>query len=126
MRWTTRSARRRRADARRCPPPTGPISWFDGLSRLTLSQVATWLQAWKRALQHDCYCCEAFEHLTQHHLLSSVEEVQLIEEVRPAAPPAAAPHAWIARERDGSLWPTPREPRASKLAFAEACAPSAP
>lgn len=39
------------------------------------------IESYRRALQLDCYCYEAFEHLTQHHLLSSSEQEALMQEV---------------------------------------------
>jgi len=39
--------------------------------------VAT--QNYKEALHHDIYCFEAFQLLTQHHMLSRAEEIELFE-----------------------------------------------
>jgi|EP01049_Picozoa_sp_SAG25_P010783 anaphase-promoting complex subunit 6 len=38
-------------------------------------------QAYRRALQLDCCCYEAFKHLTQHHLLSAQDEQTLMSEI---------------------------------------------
>lgn len=57
-----------------CCPSQGKV--YDAMDNRAKS-----VAAYRRALQLDCYCYEAFEHLTQHHLLSAAEQEELMQQV---------------------------------------------